>query len=610
MLSFREKLNVIESTDEANGTRRWQAALVVEDDRGEHLFEGRRAGVEAAGRAGGWRVCLRLCEQPPFDVVQMEVVPRPRRRLKRVFLRLRGGRHRVPSMASSRTRMLVLPEGTFVEKGVVPLGNGRAPVESGFLTLLHDGESRQALLAGVAGPVSDFSSFRTDGKVLEAGFAPDRELLRRECYALALGVGEDPLGLLADYGGLLHPLGRHRCGPVTGWNSWDYYGASVSMDDIRAEMAAIKASSLADRVTHIVVDMGWWTDWGENIPNRRFPASFRAIAREIKEAGFVPGIWHAPLLASPWSRIGRHRQDLFLQDPAGGAAMVGEQGVLDWSHPEVLEGLQTLFSSLRKAGFRYFKLDYIYPQAVRQPGQRYDATEGPLGIIRRGLRVIREAVGEDSYLLNCGAPPECALGIADASRVSSDIHTFWSHIWHNSREIACHLWEQGNLWNVDPDFAVVRCSRTTNDPFPQYLYRRREWQDRNDFWMAGPEASFDELKVWLTVVHMTGGDVFFSDSMARLNPTGIAALEKLLPRVEESARPLDLFVSPFPRFWLATSQGVPQLAVFNWEDEPRPIVVPEGVTVPSHGKDIWSGRRIRLSESTLMAPRSAYLLVL
>jgi hypothetical protein len=506
--------------------------------------------------------------------------------------------------------MLVLPEGTFVEKGVVPLGNGRAPVESRFLTLLHDGESRQALLAGVAGPVNDFSSFRTDGKVLEAGFAPDRELHRRERYALALGVGEDPLALLLDYGTLLRPLGRHRCGPVTGWNSWDYYGASVSMDDIRAEMAAIKSSSLAERLTHIVVDMGWWTDWGENIPNRRFPASFRAIAREIEDAGFVPGIWHAPLLASPWSRTGRHRQDLFLQDPAGGAAMVGEQGVLDWSHPEVLEGLHALFSSLRKAGFRYFKLDYIYPAAVRHPGGRHDASQGALGIIRHGLQVIREAVGEDSYLLNCGAPPECAVGIADASRVSTDVHSFWSHIWHNSREIACHLWEQGNLWNVDPDFAVVRCSRTTNDPFPQYLYRRREWKERNDFWMAGPEASLRELQVWLTVVHMSGGDIMLSDSLARLNGTGMAALEKLFPRPKQSAQPLDLFASLSPRLWLATSDEEPQLAVFNWEDEPRPIVVPEGVTVPSHGKDIWSGRQIRVAESTVMPPRSVYLLVL
>lgn len=610
MLSFREKLNVIESTDEANGTRRWQATLVVEDDRGEHVFAGRGAEREVEGRAGGWRVCLRLSEWSPFDIVEMGIAPRPRHRLKRVFLRLRGGCHRVPSITSSHTRMLVLPEGAFVEKGVVSLGKGRAPLESRFLTLLYDGKSRQALLAGVAGPVSDFSNFRTDGKVLEAGFAPDRELRRRERYSLALGVGESPLSLLADYGVLLRPLGRCRFGPVIGWNSWDYYGASVSMDDVRREMAAIKSSPLAERVTHIVLDMGWWTDWGENTPNRRFPACLRAIAREIKDAGFVPGIWHAPLLASPWSRIGRHRQDLFVQDAAGGVAMVGEQGVLDWSHPEVLQGLHALFSSLRKAGFRYFKLDYIYPEAVRHPGRRHDDAEGPLGIIRHGLQVIREAVGEHSYLLNCGAPPECALGIADASRVSSDIHTFWSHIWHNSREIACHLWEHGNLWNVDPDFAVVRCSRTTTDPFPQYLYRRREWKKSNDYWMAGPEASFRELQVWLTVVHMAGGDIMFSDSLARLNRTGIAALEKLLPPPEQSARPLGLFVSPSPRFWLATSGGEPRLAVFNWDDEPRPIMVPEGVTVPSHGKDIWSGRRIRLWEGTLMPPRSAYLLAL
>ena len=266
------------------------------------------------------------------------------------------------------------------------------------------------------------------------------------------------------------------------------------------------------------------------------------------------------------------------------------------------------FRSLRRAGFRYFKLDYIYSDAVRQAGSRHDETSGPFAIIRNGLRVIREAVGEDSYILNCGAARESSVGITDASRICTDIHAFWSHIWHNSREIACHLWENGNLWNVDPDFAVVRSAATTDDLFPNYIYKRRPWTDQNHFWMAGPEASFEELKVWLTVVHMVGGEVFLSDSIARLNRTGISALRKLFPRLDRSARPVDMFENPFPRFWLARSGRRAQLAVFNWDDQPSPIVVPSGIDLPSQGADVWSGARIRVSERAVMAPRSAYLL--
>lgn len=609
MLSLNRRLNSIESHEAATGALRWRAELVVEDAGGQHVFAATERTHELAGSAGGWHVSLELRERAPFDIVEVAVAPRARASLGRVFLRLPGGKGRIPCLSTSRTRMLALPEGPFTEKGVVSLGGRSEPLVSRFLTVLHDERSRTAILAGVAGLADDFSSFRVDGKVLEAGFLVGRPLHRQERYLLAIGVAEEPLELLAGYGALLHPLGRHRSAPVAGWNSWDYYGASVSMDDIRAEMAAIGASPLAKDLTHIVVDMGWWSDWGDNTPNRRFPASFRAIAREIEHAGFVPGIWHAPLLASPWSRTGRHRQDLFVQTPEGGPAMAGEQAVLDWTQPEVLEMLQRLFRSLRRAGFRYFKLDYIYPEAVRQPGRRGDETAGPLAIIRRGLQVIREAIGEDSYLLNCGAPPECAVGLADGSRISTDIHCFWSHIWNNSRTIACRLWEQGRLWNVDPDFALVRSPQTSDDPFPQYIYRRRPWKDRQDFWMAGPEATFDELKVWLTVVHMAGGDMMLSDSIARLNSTGLSALQKLLPRVRESARPLDLFLNPLPRFWWAESNRGARLAVFNWEDEPCPVVVPRAISIPSHGRDLWTGRRIALSEATLMPARSAYLLV-
>jgi hypothetical protein len=126
--------------------------------------------------------------------------------------------------------------------------------------------------------------------------------------------------------------------------------------------------------------------------------------------------------------------------------------------------------------------------------------------------------------------------------------------------------------------------------------------------MAGPEATFSELKVWLTVVHMCGGDIFLSDSIARLNSRGIAALRKLFPPMRQSARPLDLYDNPIPRFWLSPSGSRNRLAVFNWDDREAPIAIPRGLNLPSKGIDVWTGKRIAVGEGTAMAPRSAYLL--
>jgi len=594
---------------EATGRVVGQAEVVVEDERGSHTWHPIPSGAPGQGQAGGWRVWVEVAPaEGGFVQVALQVAPRVDRVLQRVFLRLRGRRGLVPGLSTARTRMLLLPDDVFTEKGVVTLGRSRGTVVSRFLTVLRSDAGGPSLLAGVGELADDYSFFRVDGETLEAGFEPKRALRREERYGLLFGVGEDPLDLLERYGRLLRRFGRTQHPSVAGWDSWDYYGASVTMDDLRAEMAAINASRLKGKLTHFVVDMGWWTDWGDLQPNRRFPATPRAIAREIAEAGFAPGIWHAPLQCSPWSYLGRHRQDLFARDEAGGPATAGGQAILDWSQPEVLQLLHDWFRGLRKAGFRYFKLDYIYHDAVQRLARRADDSRGLLGVIRTGLRTIREAVGEDSYILNCGAARESSVGITDASRICTDIHTFWSHIWHNAREIACHLWENRNLWNIDPDFALIRSAETSDDRFPNYIYQRRPWEQRHRFWMAGPEATFSELRVWLTVVHMAGGDVFLSDSIARLNGTGMEALAKLFPRQMESARPVDLFMNTTPRFWLGQSEREPRLAVFNWDDTPSPIVVPDGMDLPSRGRDVWTGEQVRIGESTMMPPRSAYLL--
>ena len=235
------------------------------------------------------------------------------------------------------------------------------------------------------------------------------------------------------------PLGSWRCwsygdlsqwsspaGPVpTWWNSWDYYGGAIALADVRREMAAINASPLRGKLKYLTLDMGWEQAWGEWVPNGRFPQTYRALAEEIEAAGFVPGVWLAPLQAHTYSRLGRHRQDLLVPGADGYPVTVGQHALLDFTLPEVHDILREWFGGLRAAGFRLFKLDYIYADYLAVMNHCADRTRGKAGIIRQGLEVIREAVGPESHILNCGAPVECALGLADSARVTTDIHTFW-----------------------------------------------------------------------------------------------------------------------------------------------------------------------------------------
>ncbi|MFC1714448.1 hypothetical protein ACFL6S_12335, partial [Candidatus Poribacteria bacterium] len=321
-----------------------------------------------------------------------------------------------------------------------------------------------------------------------------------------------------------------------------------------------------------------------------------------------PGIWVAPLQAHIFSLLGRHQQDLLIKSSPGSPITVDQQALLDFTLTDVQDILRKWFTGMRDAGFRLFKLDYIYKSYLDAMESYSDNTRGKAGFVRKGLEIIRDAVGDDSHILNCGAPVESALGIGDSSRATIDIHTFWGHIKSNASQLSARLWQNGKLWRIDPDFAVIRSSETTDDPLPNYIYSRRPLVEGQSYWMAGPEATYSELLVWLTQIYLSAGNMFLSDSLAQLNRKGFDTLAKLFPPQEESARPLDMFVNSTPRFWYAQSDNL--LGVFNWKDQEAPIAIPSGIDLPSQGVDIWTGEEKAVSNSETMPPRSAWLLKL
>jgi hypothetical protein len=581
----------------------WRGTLVVEDESGENICS---LNTDYSGQAKDWKSELSFSStNEDIDILNIDILPIRGMRLKRIFLRLEGGKDAVPPFKSSDTRMLGSRGGTFGENGILRLETDDV-TRSFLITILYHPEHKYSLLFGIGGIPEDFSYFQADKQYLTAGFNIDREIIKPEKYSLAFGANADPFKLLDDYGDYMAKFARPSCAPQTGWNSWDYYGAAVSMNSVRDEMAAINTSFLKDKLKYIVLDFGWEQAWGEWNPNSRFPSEYLSIAQEIESAGFVPGIWVAPLQAHIFSLLGRHQQDMLLKSPAGSPITVDQHALLDFTLSEVQDILGKWFTGMREAGFRLFKLDYIYKSYLDAVELYYDNTRGKAGFVRKGLEIIRDAVGDDSHIINCGAPVESALGIADSSRMTTDIHTFWGHIKNNARQLSAKLWQNDKLWRIDPDFAVIRSSETTDDPFPNYIYKKRPLLDGQSYWMAGPEATYSELLVWLTQVYLSAGNLFLSDSLKQLNKKGFDTLIKLFPPLEESARPLDMFVNPIPRFWYAKSGNL--LGVFNWEDQETPIIIPAGIHLPSQGIDVWTGEKKSISSSKAMPPRSSWLL--
>lgn len=175
------------------------------------------------------------------------------------------------------------------------------------------------------------------------------------------------------------------------------------------------------------VDDGWQRQVGDWQPNPKFPRGMAALAETVKHTGRKAGLWLAPFIAVQSSRLFREHPDWFLRDERGKFVSAGFNWgerlyALDVTRPDVLDWLTELMKQVRAWGYDYLKLDFLYAGAL--PGKRY--VEMPREVAyRRALGVLRKAIGEDAFLLVCGAPIIPSLGLCDALRIGPDVASEW-----------------------------------------------------------------------------------------------------------------------------------------------------------------------------------------
>jgi hypothetical protein len=266
------------------------------------------------------------------------------------------------------------------------------------------------------------------------------------------------------------------------------------------------------------------------------------MAANLRKQGFEPGIWTAPLMMSVHNPNFKYHPDWYAREEDGNIARYsmtyGDLAVLDVTHPQVEDHLRQLYTRLRQAGFTYFKCDFT--QFALWPMRFHNPSCNHARIIRKTFELIRECIGQDSYLLACGAPYESVIGVADAYRIAGDIHRYWSQIRQNIRSFLCRWWMHGAVGNADPDFAIVRTDETTVGPRHETPYRIRP-RMLDSAWKDGRTMTFQEAKVWLLAAYLTGGDIVLGDPIPHLNSTGIETLQRILEPLNTAAMPLNLF---------------------------------------------------------------------
>jgi alpha-galactosidase len=341
----------------------------------------------------------------------------------------------------------------------------------------------------------------------------------------------------------------------------------VSAEDVRNNLNAIQNQRTNLPLDLVQLDDGFETqagDWFDFRPS--FPEGVRPLSNEIRRAGLTPGLWLAPFIVHPKSNLSNTHPDWLLRGRRGRPVNAGFVWnslcqALDLTIPEALEyACQVLRTAVQEWGYPYLKLDFLYAAALE--GVYADPTRTRAQVLRTGMQALRDAVGEDTYLLGCGAPLGSVLGIADAMRIGPDVSGSWAPEFHAIRF----------PFKNEPGMPCARNS--IHNILTRAPLHNRWWVNDPDCLLvrADTDLTLQEIQSLATSIALTGGMLLLSDDLSALPPERLRIAEVLLPSVGKSADVLDLFERTTPQRLRLDMTGPfgpwSILAQFNWSDRP------------------------------------------
>jgi hypothetical protein len=332
--------------------------------------------------------------------------------------------------------------------------------------------------------------------------------------------------------------------PLMGWCSWYYTYHNTSEEEILRNARFISEHLKDYGLKTVQIDDGYQHRLGDwEAHDEKFPNGMGYLADEIKKLGLIPGLWVAPYSLSEESEVAKNHPEWCGKSLNGERKRVGSGYSLDPTHPDAREWLKNLMTKVRHEwGYEMVKIDFSY-SSILEIEEFHDNTQGRAGAYRTGLQTIREAIGNDCHLLDCG--PMNAVGIADSWR------TEWDFDRLNWRQYTKEL--ESNI----PAIAK------------RYYMHNHLWSNDNDIIGFGL-LNEDQGRSLASVMALSGGTVLSGDQLYALPESKIDMLKKILPVYGESARTVDLFESDFPTLYqldIQKSFGAwTVLGVFNWSE--------------------------------------------
>ena len=211
---------------------------------------------------------------------------------------------------------------------------------------------------------------------------------------------------------------RLRDKRITGWCSWYSLYASISEPILLEHLRAAARFRDNYRVPFEVfqIDDGFTPEMGDWLELKpQFPRGMAPLLTDIREAGFVPGLWIAPFMVGNRSKLYAEHPDWVVIDRTTGKPLAPmkfygefrwhkrseEYYILDITHPEAEAYIRNVFRVwTRDWGCRYFKTDFMYFGSEYGPDQArwHQSGLSRMAVWMRMARLIREEIGDSLWL--------------------------------------------------------------------------------------------------------------------------------------------------------------------------------------------------------------------
>ncbi|KAL7540605.1 hypothetical protein ACHAXR_010246 [Thalassiosira sp. AJA248-18] len=339
----------------------------------------------------------------------------------------------------------------------------------------------------------------------------------------------------------VHATGDHNearpmeKGLTCGWCSWYHYYSDIDHDSLSRNAHILEKSKSSIGFNVCLIDDGYMTAWGDwtSLKPGKFvkDGGMRVLADAIRSKGMSPGVWLAPFACDKSSNLAKDHPDWIIRNDMGRYANSANCGKffygLDATNPAVRKHVyDTIRRAVEEWGFEVLKLDFLYACCLMGNG-KFDPSLSRADAMYLGLRTIRAAAGNDTFIIGCGCPIGSAVGFVDGMRVSCDTGPTFVP------EFPLPHWDNGTL----P--ALRGMLRNTMSRAP---LGHRWWHNDPDCILLGEltKLTNDEVVSAASIVAMTGGMFLLSDDMEKVSEKRLSVAKRIFPLTGVTAVPLDL----------------------------------------------------------------------